>query len=401
MSILGVIAEYNPFHLGHAYHLQQAQTMIEPEATVVIMSGHFTQRGEVAIFDKWSRAQMALLNGADLVLELPTAFASRSAHYFALGALLSLDSLQIITHLAFGVEHNQPEDLLTLANLLAKEPPLYQVTLRSHLDRGHAFPRAQQLALSDLLPEIQPDLNQPNTILALNYLKIMAQHHLAFAPLFIQRQGNYHGPVGGNGYAGATAIRHLILSGQDALWPTHLPHNCTDIIKQLINQGKGPLTNNHFSQSIFTLLRRANVTDLAEIMEVSEGLAERFLEASKKTADLTTLCHLVKSKRHTYTRIQRILIHLLLNYQKQDQFIAPEYLRVLGFNAQGQKLLKTLKASSCLPIITKAAHYRSKLSSLGQKMFELDMLATDLYHLGFAPDFAQSGWDFYQDPIQV
>ena len=401
MKILGIIAEYNPFHLGHRYHIQQAKNQIDAQAVIVIMSGHFTQRGEPAIFDKWSRAEMALNNGADLVFELPFAFASRSANYFALGAILSLAKTNLVTHVAFGCEEENLAHLQTISQLLADEPPAYQQQLKHFLQLGHSFAKAQQMAITSFIPDLSMNLNQPNTLLALNYLQIIQMNQLALTPIAIARQGHYHSQALNEGFASATAIRQLILNEHWAALQGHIPANCLPIIQNEIFKKHGPISLENYAPAIFTLLRRTSAAELSNIHDISEGLENRFIQAAKQYSTLQSLCLRIKSKRYPYTRIQRALIHILMNYHKGLEFTQPEYLRVLGFNSVGQQLLKQLQKTSDLPLITKITQSYHQLSSKGQQMLDLDIRATDLYSINYSPMDAKSGHDYYQNPLRI
>lgn len=403
MDLLGIIAEYNPFHNGHAYQLAEAKKRSQCEAAVVIMSGHFTQRGEPAVFDKWRRAEMALYGGADLVLELPLAYSIRSAYYFALGSVLSLAACGIKI-LAFGSESEDIESLSAVAEILAEEPPAYRALLIEHLKKGLAYPRAQQLALAAFLPQANALGDNPNDLLAIHYLQIIKQYHLAIKPLAIQRRAAQHGdltePINSK-FASGTAIRQMLLTHNDA-WQSYVPASTAALIVQALQQGLQPITLEHFAKPLLTLLRREEPQALFRYPEVREGLENRLWQAAQKAADLAALCTAVKSKRYTYTRIQRLLCAILLNLTTDDlQYAAaPAYLRVLGFNDTGRRVLKHLKTAAALPVITKTAAAQQLLDAHGQALLELDCRTTDLYHLAY-PDavLAKGRQDFCKGPI--
>lgn len=404
MEVMGIVAEYNPFHNGHNYHLTQTASLQSADGVIAVMSGNFTQRGEAAVFDKWTRAEMALRCGVDLVLELPAAFAVRSAGYFAQGAILSLAATGVVTHLSCGVESQSTAELEQLAVFLAQESPQFQAALQLQLQSGLSFPAARQKALQQLNISGADQLQTPNNILALHYLQTMQQEHLTMQPVFIPRLGNYHDeivPAIDQGFASATAIRKLIAE-ESSIWKEQVPAPVQQIIHRQLQQGYLPMTNDCYTQTIFALLRRSTPEQLALIAEMTEGLENRLYTAAHQTNTLDELCTAVKSKRYTYTRIRRTLMHLLLNMTKTEVFQKPAYLRVLGFNQTGQKILKEMKKKASLPIIIRPARQRHLLEEQAQRMLALDCRATNLYYLGYAlADLRKTNLDLLQMPVQV
>ena len=404
MNFLGIVAEYNPFHLGHRYHIEQACQQQNIDGVVAVMSGNFTQRGEAALFDKWSRAECALKQGVDLVLELPAAFATRSANYFALGGILSLAATGVVNYFSCGIESKSPQELSQLAQYLANEPEEYKQALQNLLNQGLSYPAAQQKALASLNITGVAELDKPNNLLALNYLQVIAKHKLNLQPLFVTRSGAYHGTaseIAEGEFASASAIRDLLLAA-DISWQNHLAPEVLAILQRQMHKGYPPLCNQNFAQAIFTLLRRSDPQELAEIIEIREGLEHRLYTMANQSASLVQLCEAVKSKRYTYTRIQRLLIHILLGYTRYLVYPEPAYLRVLGFNQKGQDILKQMKQKATLPILTRVAVDTQKLDAYGQSMLALDVRATDLYYLGY-PDAAlgQGGLDYLRTPVIV
>lgn len=404
MQVTGIVAEYNPFHNGHLYHLTETNTLQQNDGVIAVMSGNFTQRGEAAVFDKWTRAEMALRSGVDLVLELPTAFAVRSAGYFARGSVLSLAATGVVTHLSCGVESQTATELQELAEFLAEESPQFQEALQQHLQQGLSFPAARHRALQQLGVNGADQLQSPNNILALHYLQTIQQEHLSITPLLISRRGDYNSdvvPAVHQGFASATAIRKLLLQ-EDSHWQQQVPKSVEQLIHRQLQQGYLPMTNENFAQSIFTLLRRSTPEELAQIIETAEGLENRIFTAAHQTNTINELCEAIKSKRYTYTRIQRMLIHLLLNFTQQYAVDEPAYLRVLGFNATGQKILKEMKKKAELPILIRPARQRQQLGVQAQQMLALDCRATNLYYLGYELSFLRkTNLDLLQSPVQV
>lgn len=402
MQLTGIVAEYNPFHNGHLYHLTQTKALQQADGVVAVMSGNFTQRGEAAVFDKWTRAEMALRCGVDLVLELPTAFAVRSAAQFAQGAVLTLAATGSVTCLSCGVESTNATQLEQLAAFLADESPQFQQLLHQQLDAGCSFPSARQRALEQLQLAGAEQLQSPNNSLALQYLQTIRQHRLPITPLFISRLGKYSDdslPPVNQGFASASAVRKLLYE-ENSLWQEQIPEAVRLLIHQRLQQGYLPMQNQCFSQILFALLRRSTPEQLSAITEMREGLENRLATAARQAQNLDELCAAVKSKRYTYTRIQRTLIHLLLNMT--EQWSEPQYLRVLGFNATGRKILKELKKTAQLPVVIRPARQRARLSLEGQQMLALDQRATDLYYLGYPlPSLREANLDLLRQPVQV
>lgn len=395
MQVIGIIAEYNPFHLGHLYHLQEAKKKIENNGVVAIMSGSFLQRGEPALVDKWVRTEMALKAGVNIVLELPTAFAVRSAHWFAQGGVKSLAATGIVTHLAFGAETENLSHLKDLAQKINNEDPDLSQRIEEYLKLGYSYPKSRSLALGN------HDIYKPNDVLAVAYLRVLDQLESTMEPILIKRIGNYHAQKPEKGIASATAIRKLILNN-DPSWVRYLPHWSSQLLLSAFKSGRGPVTLKSLEQAIMAVIRRMSPQEIKGIIEVSEGLENRLLEIAQQTGDIEILLNKLKTKRYTYTRIQRLLIHLFLNFTEELSIDSPQYLRVLGFNKRGRELLKIMKKRSTLPIITKFSRGYQEVNNTGKRILDLEILATDLYHLGFPKTQERKGHqDFYRSPMII
>lgn len=404
MQATGIVAEYNPFHNGHQYHINQTHAIQPTDGTIAVMSGNFTQRGEAAVFDKWTRTEMALRSGIDLVLELPTAFSVRSAGYFAAGAVQTLAATGVVRYLSCGVESQQATELEQLAAFLSNESAEYRTVLQQILQEGLSYPAARQKALAQLNIAGADQLEHPNNILALHYLQTIQQNHLDLTPIFVSRKGSYHSdalPSSIQNFASASAVRKL-LHEENSLWQEHVPEAVRQIIHQKMQQGYLPMHNDNFAQILFTLLRRSTPEHLAEILEMNEGLENRIYTAAHQVDTLDELCMAIKSKRYPYTRVQRTLIHLLLNMTRQMNWTEPYYIRVLGFNSTGQKLLKEMKKKAQLPVLIRPARQRSLLQEQAQQMLALDCRATNIYMMGYAlPSLRRTNLDLLQMPVQV
>lgn len=409
MQSIGIIAEYNPFHNGHLYHIAQTKAQLpDADGIIAVMSGNFTQRGEPAIFDKWTRTQSALQGGADLVIELPTVFATRSAGYFARGAVLTLAATGIVSHLSCGIEELQDipmqDTLQRIVSVLANEPELYRNLLCHYLEQGYAYPAARQAALEQYGVQEAMVLKTPNNILAFEYLQTIAQDHLTIAPLLIPRVGAYHDlsvPTEPNQYASATAIRHLIQEG-NTLWKTTMPSSCAALLQSSMTAQVPPMQLENFAQILLFLLRRSTPQELQSIIDMSEGFENRIYEAAQQdVSSIADLCMKIKTKRFPYTRIQRTLLHILLQFTETYSTKEPSYIRVLGFNPTGQKLLKEMKKTAQLPILIRPARQQNLLSASGKQQFSLDVRATNLYYTGYHdPLLRKTNLDLLRTPLQ-
>jgi phosphate acetyltransferase len=274
MAVLGIVAEFNPFHNGHLHLVQEALKKESFSAAVCVMSGNFLQRGEPALCDKWSRAEMAVRCGLDLVIELPFCFAVRSAWHFARGAVNLLAQTGVVTHLAFGSESGDITRLNAIASVLASEPDEFKTSLRSQLDKGLNYPAARSLALQDYLsstPDLEHLLIGPNNILSIEYLRVIKENCLPMIPLTIPRQGNYHDPSLGY-FPSATAIRKSLEQNQSLqhIAPA-MPKNCLERLKKDISLGRAPVHSDALEQAIFFQLRSRSTAQLQEIYEVADG----------------------------------------------------------------------------------------------------------------------------------
>lgn len=391
MKIAGIIAEYNPFHTGHVYHIQKTCEECGADHIICVMSGNFTQRGEPAVWDKWVRTKSALLGGASLVLELPFAYATQSAEGFAKGGVAVLDALNCVEYLSFGAENTNLTVMERAAHLLGAEPPEFRSILRKSLDSGLSFPSARACALSQLLPEVDAAVwRQPNNILGIEYLKAINQQKSTLHPLPIERIGaGYSENVLASRYSSARAIRSAIKDGNDA-YKNYLPDNA-------------PYSHSVpvFSESMFPFLmfqlRRMTAQEIGAIYGVCEGLEYRILDAAKKAQNYADLIAGIASKRYPYSRIQRILLYSLFGITKEQMEELkrlPLYARVLGVRQDSIGLLSHLSAHAKIPIVIRAAEFPDGL------LFDADLLATDIYSL-FTKKIAPSKRDFTQKLIVI
>lgn len=411
MEVIGIIAEYNPFHLGHLYQLQEARRLFSSDsAVVVVMSGCFTQRGEPALTDKWSRAKMALSCGVDLVLELPFVYACASAERFAEGGVRVLQATGLRSTLLFGSECGDLPLLQKTADRLAFETPVFQDLLHHYLNQGLSFPKARSQAFRDCWPDDEGAelLHSPNNILAIEYLKAIRKIPCCrLTPCTIQRKGQaYHErTLSGSSSitASASAIRSAVFDRIRGQTPPDLYGLLTDLMPAMpkealaelmacVQGGPGPLFLEDFASLILSLLRSRPPEQLEQIAGMGEGLARRLATAAARPADqekdrLLSLLLSADTRRFTRTRIQRALIALSAGLQSSDlalfdEACGPLYLRVLGFSEKGRSLLKWMRHLAEKPIITKASDFLEYGNDpVFQRMAQLDLIAFDLWTL--------------------
>lgn len=409
MKVLGIISEYNPLHSGHEYHIRASVEKTGATHTICVMSGHFVQRGEPALVDKWARANMALQCGVDLVLELPVVFSCASAELFAYGAVRTLHHTRVVDYLSFGSEQGELGSLWRIASALYDEPAVYRDLLKKYLGEGNSFPVAREKALAGYLHGL-PDniLSQSNNILAIEYLKALKSLKSSIQPTTIKRQGSaYQTTKIAQSWSSATAIRAFFQNGGSIMDPdlhSNLPESSLSILEDCFRNGRGPVYSESFAGIILHKIRMIPREALRQVPDVQEGLENRLIPCAAKAGTLEELIRLATTNRYPAARIRRISANLLLGTTKDrlQSFVDDEncgYLRVLGFNSKGQELLQRIKREGSLPVITKVSNYRSQLSDLSKEMFEFDIKATDTYALGFPNASERYGNQDFSTPV--
>jgi len=418
MKILGIITEYNPFHNGHLYHLFKAKEITRADYVVAVMSGNFLQRGEPAIINKWARTKMALNAGVDLIIELPFVFSTQDANGFAFGAVKLLDSLKIIDYLCFGCETDNLDTLYSISNFLHVEPQKYKELIVYNSKKGYEFPKARSQALCEYnrvfgidglekisTLELSKLLKYPNNILALEYIKHLLNLKSKIKPIAIKRIGaSYHQKNIKGKISSATSIRNEILNNlsppktdlfmlNDKIKST-IPPSGFSVLESELREGRGPITLDSYQQYILATLRRMSLENISRIQGVTEGLENRIKKASLKSYSVEHLINSIKTRRYTRTKIQRIILHIIMNLSKEDIAIfnkyGPLYARILGFSKKGKTLLRAIKKNSSTPLLSKLSNYlRQTISEENNhvrnrliKMLDYDILATDIYVLG-------------------
>lgn len=402
--VLGIVCEYNPFHNGHLYHIIQSKKMAGADYTIAIMTGNFTQRGDVSIVDKWSKAEMALLGGVDLVIELPVIYSISSAENFADGAIKILNSLKIVDNISFGTETRDINILDRIAEVLCNEPKEYQTILSHELSKGISYPKARENALMMYLNDVRRFANvlsAPNNILGVEYLKALRKSKSKMSPIGIPREGAGHkDSIYSKNIASATAVRNLICSDKfDTLDLKRLvPLSTYSVLSEKIKKGHVIQGLSNFEKEILYTFRKMSIEEIANLPDVSEGLEYKLKDAANSCNSLNEFINIVSSKRYANTRISRILVYGLLGITKKDMQLsksATPYIRVLGFNKNGQKLLSMISAANPkLPIITSVKKFEesNKNKNLAE-MLAKDIWATDVYTLGYQSD-SWAGLDY-------
>lgn len=418
MKVVGIVAEYNPLHYGHLYHFRSARMVTGADCVVIVMSGNYTQRGEPAVVNKWARAEMALLAGADLVIELPVAYAMGSAEYFAFGAVRLLDSLGAVDFICFGSESGNIEGLKAIASILADEPEEYKILLKEQLSAGHSFPAARQRALSAYLrgkfgkDSLTRMMKSSNDILGVEYLKALLRLESSIQPLTINRVGSsYNSTELSAKFSSATSIRKILSVNQwkcaKKLIESSMPTESLSVLEREIELGRGPVFPALFGSAIISLIRRMSADELRSLPYMEAGLENRLKLAADKSGTYEELVNNITTRRYTATRVQRILFSLLigLDSRKFEFFNSvggPAYIRILGFNRTGRRLLSSIRGKTDLPIITKTADFKASDIPGVSEMLALESNATNQFVLGYEnPYFRTSGSDFTHNVIYI
>ena len=376
MKIAAIISEYNPFHNGHKFHIEETKRQTGADAVILIMSGNFVQRGEVAIYDKKLRARAATICGADLCLELPTIYSSASAEFFSKGAVKILNSLGTIDFLSFGAETANPSLLMTTAQLLANEPAEYSALLAERLNMGISYPSARAKAVGKILGEsFEELLSTPNNILAIEYCKALISTGSKITPYPILRKGAAHDSHNPDGdIASATFIRNLILNGGDP--SPFIPNSAEEIFN-----GAGVHSLKALEKAILCELVKMPAHQLRAIADVSEGLENRIKAAAVESKTLDELLEKIKTKRYTLSRIRRIILSAFLGITSDIRDAEPSYIKILDHNQVGQKLISDAKSVATLPIVRNTSQINHLKTPTLKEMWERERIFDRIYDL--------------------
>lgn len=395
-NVVGIVGEYNPFHNGHRFHLEESKRILHSDYSVAIISGNFVQRGNVSIIDKWSKAEMALNNGIDLVIELPTIYSISSAENFANGAIKTLNALDVVDYVSFGSELGNLDTLNIFAEIFTKQPSEFISLLNHELSKGLSFPKARENAAVMYLNDIRKYsnvLSSPNNILGIEYLKALKKSRSHIKPLTIKRESvDYNDITIKNNYASSTAIREMLINNKLSKLPYLMPKGTYRVFYNCYQKGHIIKDISTFEREIIYTLRKMNLSEIANLPDVSEGLEHNIKKAANSCNTLKEFMNIIKTKRYTSTRIQRILVYALLGITKKDMKDSIKnipYIRVLGFNSKGKQLLSIISnTNKNLDIITSVKKYldHGNPSRYSKRMLDIDINATNVYTLGYQKD---------------
>ncbi len=365
-----IVAEYNPFHKGHKYHIDETRKITGCDNIIAVMSGNFVQRGEPAFADKLTRTKCALLNGVDMVVELPVEYATSSADIFAKGAVGIIKAMGIADSISFGSEAGNTDVFARLMDILHDEPKGYKNELRHYLDEGLSYPLARQHALAAFLAIPFENLNYlslSNNILALEYM--LALKGSDIVPYTVERKtSQYNSTILTGEISSSAAIRKAAERKQIETALDSVPDNCKDIIRGI----KKPPSIDDYSSILHYILRTRSCEELSEIADITEGIENR-ITSEAEGERISRLVNKIKTKRYTHTKIQRGLLHILLGITKEQQKKAPSYIRVLGIRKDSTHLLSELTQKASLPVITNVKENEDLLSQ--------EIRATDIYNI--------------------
>ena len=397
MSVIGIVGEYNPFHYGHKHHIAETKRLLGEDCPVVCaMSGDFIQRGEAAVYSKFARAEAAVRSGVDLVLELPPAWALSSAEGFARGAVGLLGSIGVVTHLSFGSECGEVEPLETLAEILLD--PLIGADIRRELEaqEGIPFAAARQRAVAKRAGELSGQLETPNNILAVEYIKAVYEQGLSIKPVTVQRFGSGHDKISESGHKSAAEIRRALANGADI--SASVPGSAYEIYRREDKLGRGPVLMENLESAMISRLRMLPDSAFAALPDAGEGLNNRLARAAREESGLDAVIAAAKSKRYALSRIRRMVMCAVLGISADMSRETPPYARVLAANARGCALLREMEGKARIPVITKPAAVK-ELGAECREVFDRSSSAHDLYVLGYsAKEERRGGADWRTSP---
>lgn len=420
MKILGLIVEYNPFHNGHLYHLKKSLDITNSTHSIAVMSGNFLQRGEPALFDKYKRAEMAVSNGVDLVIELPTLYACQSAEIFAHGAITLLNSLNCIDSLCFGSEHGDIDLLVEISKILINEPDKFKVLLKRNLDEGLLFALARSKALSEYMlnytnlnvdeNKLNDILSTPNNILGIEYIKSLLKHKSTIKPYSITRiQADYNSETIESNICSATAIRKTLreYNNLDNISDV-VPIKTFELISKCIDNNFNPMFDEYYFDTIRELVIR-DLSILDSYFDINEGIENKIYKSVFSCNNIYELQQSIKSKRYTLTKVKRILNNILLGITKDDMnkvknVMHLPYIRILAFNDKGREIIKQIKLSSEIKIINKFSNVNFEDDKVFETLIKYDIKATNMYNIPYYKNnmnLLKGPMDYYLSPVYI
>ncbi|WP_233879135.1 nucleotidyltransferase [Virgibacillus halodenitrificans] len=390
MDACGLIVEYNPFHNGHLYHVQQAKKSSKADCIIAVMSGSFLQRGEPAIIDKFHRTQAALASGVDLVVELPYSYAVQNSDFFAKGAVHTLDKLKV-SSICFGSESGNTSNFITSYKMFKEKEAIFHEVVQLYLKKGISFPEASKAAYKQIgLSTNELDLTKPNNILGFGYIRAIFEGNLSISPITIERTGsNYHDQMINNSVASATSIRKALFQQEsltEKIQGTLPVSTCEQLIKYKKITGYWHTWENYFPLLQYRVLTMT-LDEIRKIHGVTEGIEYRIKKTAKTATSFSGWMDELKTKRYTRTRLQRMFVHILTNTKKEDLLPilddqSVSYVRLLGFNETGRKYINLNKKKIQVPLVTKLTKNMDISLSLEEK-------ASNAYYSILPPSIAE------------
>lgn len=392
MKVCGIIAEYNPFHNGHKYHIDYSRRELSSDFIIAVISGNFVQRGAPAIIDKYYRTRMALNGGADIVIELPTFYALQSAEYFALGGVSLLDSLGVVDNISFGSESYAPpqSDIIDyISSIDDYTRVVIEQSIAKYSSKGNSYPLAYSQSIADHLSskgfdrkDVLDTLSKPNTMLELMYLNALDRLNSNIKPFKVARKdAEYHDTLLKGQISSASAIRKSI--GKNNMFKDSIPSYSAKLIDAALCETNGPVAAERFFKTfLYNIAKDKNV--LAKLADITGGLDKRMLKILNGAHSMDQYIKDVKSKSYTYVRIARVIFNMILGITAEDTSLIrdeiPMHARILGFKKDAHLLLDSIHEKTSIPIFTSPAKYYPILNSQ-KRLFDIDMKASDIYYL--------------------
>ena len=410
MIVNVIVAEYNPFHNGHQFHIEEAAKQTHADYTIVIMSGNFVQRGAPALMDKYTRARMALLGGADLCLELPAYYAVSSAEYFATGSVALAEKLGVATHLCFGSECGDITVLERIADILVDEPVTYKEQFQRQLREGASYPTARMNALLQYDPSLmdyRDVLERSNNILGIEYIKALRKRGSSIQPHTIKRVGSdYHERHLGDDHPSAQAIRYALNAGQQL---EQLHNLVPEKVYALMSSGyeeNSLLYSRDLSAAMQYKLIQEKAKGYTQYLDVSRDLSDRITNCLYDFTDYEGFCDILKSKNMTSTRISRCLLHILLDIRKEtmQHYVSLDYIpfiKMLGFRKESTPLLGAITKQADIPLLSKLADAKTQLSADALDMLEDEIRISDIYQSALSQKNGQPMRNEYREPLVI
>lgn len=379
--ITGIVAEYNPLHLGHQYHMEKARSLSGADGIIVVLSSNFVQRGEPALVSKWERTRAALKCGADLVLELPLVFSSHNAGVFAAAAVDILAMTGIVTHISFGLE--SPDwQMDKILDILNEEPEPFKFCLKEELDRGYSFVESRARALDRMIPGAAEKLRGSNNSLALSYMLRIKQKKWNIYPVPVKRLGAGYHDMELSEFSSATAVRRSLSTGEVDAALARLPGFSAEIIRDSIANGRACTDHGTMWGLLRSKLISLDPEEISCFAEIGEGIEYLLREKAFKSSSFAEWGDSCTSRRYPLGRIQRHGIHILIGLDhwtnRAFQRTGPPYIRVLGMNEMGRKMLKRMRKTSSLPVITRYGA-ASQISGLAALMMKYELTGAEIW----------------------